>query len=92
MIRRAPTLIPMNDTDIQDVRNLVAKQKAEATAKQQITQKIQGAADKPYLDEDELSLLKQLNGAVSIKQERERRLGIEPGESCDVRQHQKIDI
>ncbi|KAI0028609.1 hypothetical protein K488DRAFT_58203 [Vararia minispora EC-137] len=29
MIRRTPTLIPMNDTDVQAIRNLLAQKKAE---------------------------------------------------------------
>lgn len=30
MIRRNPTLIPMSDLDVQDVRNLLAQKKAQA--------------------------------------------------------------
>ena len=29
MIRRNPTLIPMSDADVQDVRDMVAREKAE---------------------------------------------------------------
>ncbi|TFY58133.1 hypothetical protein EVG20_g8269 [Dentipellis fragilis] len=31
MIRRNPTLIPMTDADVQEIRDLVARRKAEAT-------------------------------------------------------------
>lgn len=36
MIRRNPTLIPMTDSDVQDIRDMVAKGKAEEQNKQNI--------------------------------------------------------
>ncbi|TRM69389.1 hypothetical protein BD626DRAFT_473913 [Schizophyllum amplum] len=32
MMRRQPTLIPMSESDVQEVRDMVAQQKAEAVA------------------------------------------------------------
>ena len=36
MIRRIPTMIPMSDADVQEIRDLVAEQKAHFDAKQKI--------------------------------------------------------
>ncbi|TFL01557.1 hypothetical protein BDV98DRAFT_567148 [Pterulicium gracile] len=77
MIRRNPTIIEMNDMDVQDVRDLVDKQRTEAQARQALIQRMKRAAQGP-LDEDGVSLMMQLKDAVNKQkeQERQRRLGM----------------
>lgn len=71
MIRRTPTLIPMSDLDVQDIRDMVALQQREAAAKQ---------TEKPKFipSEDDVEMNAQLR-AAGLKQERTRRLGLELG-------------
>ena len=77
MIRRNPTIIEMNDVDVQDVRDLVDKQRTEAQARQALIQRMKRAAQGP-LDEDGVNLMMQLKDAVNKQkeQERQRRLGM----------------
>jgi hypothetical protein len=51
MIRRNPTLVPMSDFDVQDIRDLVAFQKAEHTAKTRALALVKKALDKPQADD-----------------------------------------
>jgi hypothetical protein len=54
MIRRNPTLVPMSDLDVQDIRDLVASQKAEHTAKTRAQALVKKASDKPQADDGHL--------------------------------------
>jgi len=78
MIRRNPTLIPMSDSDVQDIRDIVARQKAEAYALQQAILRMKKIAEKP-LDEEDIQMLLQLKNTTTAR-EKEMRLGIQPGE------------
>jgi hypothetical protein len=49
MIRRTPTLIPMNDNDVQTVRNMQAQKKAIAVAAAQATDPKGKTKDAPDL-------------------------------------------
>jgi hypothetical protein len=77
MIRRNPTLIPMNDSDVEDVRAMVAKQKAEAERKHRAMARMKEMAERPTEVADE-PVLRQLKDIV---QERNVRLGIQKGGS-----------
>lgn len=81
MIRREPTMIPMSDSDVQDVRDLVATQTAEYDRKQQIMNQMKIMAERPLTDE-ELPILMRVARQEKDRLERERRLGIEPGTSA----------
>ena len=75
MIRRTPTLIPMNDSDVEDVRILVAKQKADGDRKQRAMARMKEMAGRPMENADE-RFLRQLKDVAQ-----EKRLGIQKGGS-----------
>jgi hypothetical protein len=77
MIRRTPTLIPLNDSDVEDVRNMVAKQKADGERKQRAMARMKEVAERP-LEAGDARVLRQLKDIV---QERNARLGIQKGAS-----------
>ncbi|KAJ7497474.1 hypothetical protein FB451DRAFT_1386719 [Mycena latifolia] len=56
MIRRNPTLISMSDLDVQDVRDLIAKQKTDAA----LMVKMKRMAENPDMDQEDLEMLDQL--------------------------------
>lgn len=78
MIRRNPTLIPMSDLDVQDIRDLVNKQKAEAMQAQLLVQKMKRIAENPTMQKEDVEMIEQLK-AATLRQERARRLGLIPG-------------
>lgn len=73
MIRRNPTLIPMSDSDVQDVRDMVAKQRVEDANLQRGLLKLRQASERT-LSDDEIQMVMQMKDA---HQEKERRLGIQ---------------
>lgn len=79
MIRREPTMIPMSDSDVQDVRDLVAGQMADYEKTQQILNKMKAMAERPPGDEDVPAFLQQKD-----RSEKDKRLGIQPGTSASV--------
>lgn len=83
MIRREPTMIPMSDSDVQDVRDLVAIQTAEYERKQQLMNQMKIMAERPLTDE-EVPILMHVARHEKDRLERERRLGMEPaGQTTD---------
>ncbi|KAJ7178367.1 hypothetical protein C8R43DRAFT_973112 [Mycena crocata] len=56
MIRRNPTLISMSDLDVQDVRDVIAKQKTDTA----LLQKMKRMADNPDMEKEDLEMLEQL--------------------------------
>jgi len=80
MIRREPTMIPMSDSDVQDVRDLVATQTADYARKQQLMNQMKIMAERPLTDE-EVPILMHVARQEKDRLERERRLGMEPGTS-----------
>jgi hypothetical protein len=80
MIRRSPTVIPMTDIDVQDVRDLVEKQRADAHKRQQVLQSMQRVVEQDgALDEDSVALLISMKAALNKEKEekeRQRRLGM----------------
>lgn len=82
MIRRTPTLIPMGDFDVQDVRDKLAKQKAEAVQHQQLIAKIKRIAENPNMEKEDYEVMEHLK-IVAARQEKARRLGLQPGMFTD---------
>ncbi|KAG6867861.1 hypothetical protein C0993_010087 [Termitomyces sp. T159_Od127] len=78
MIRRTPTLIPMGDFDVQDARDLFAKQKAEIVQQQQLLAKMKRIAQNPNMDREDYEVMDFLKTAVA-RQEKAKRLGLQPG-------------
>ena len=84
MIRRSPTMIPMTDADIQDVRDLVSKQKTLHETRQKVLLKMKKLTELPDPVAQETataSMFRQLTEKVREHDERHRRLGILPGKS-----------
>lgn len=77
MIRREPTMIPMSDSDVQDVRDLVAGQILEYEKVQQMMKQMKRMAERPLADE-EVPMLMHVAQRHTERLERERRLGIQP--------------
>ncbi|PPQ99459.1 hypothetical protein CVT24_005266 [Panaeolus cyanescens] len=79
MIRRNPTLIPMTDLDVQDIREVVAKQKAEQVNMQQ---QIRRFIENPPTTREEVELFEQLKIMYAQKEkERQRKYGFANGVS-----------
>jgi hypothetical protein len=76
MIRREPTMIPMSDSDVQDVRDLVTSQNTDM----QLLNHTKIMAERPLTDDD-VPLLLQAALQEKNRLERERRLGLEPGQT-----------
>lgn len=74
-------MIPMSDNDVQDVRDMVAKQRADDEQKKRAMLKMKDVAERPWKDED-VGLLLQLKDVVSVREEREKRLGMLAGQSA----------
>ncbi|KAF8813806.1 hypothetical protein BYT27DRAFT_7083278 [Phlegmacium glaucopus] len=81
MIRRNPTLIPMSDLDVQDVRDMVAKQRSDLQSRQQLIAKMKRLAESPNMSKDDMAMFEQLKEAIA--REKVKRLGLEPGMSDD---------
>lgn len=78
MIRRTPTMIPMSDDDVQEIRDRVAEQRAQFEAKQQKIAAVQKAVDEG--NEHSIPILKSI--IATARDERHKRLGIPvPGPS-----------
>lgn len=71
MIRREPTLIPMNDGDVQDVLAMIAKRLETLQSKAAIMKKIQSLAEGPGMSEE---MIRQLLFEMKAK-----RLGLDSG-------------
>jgi len=76
MIRRTPTMIPMSDDDVQEIRERVAEQKAQFEAKQKKMSALKKAVDEHNLNEHNMPMLKNI--LATTRDERHKRLGI-PG-------------
>ncbi|KAG2119902.1 uncharacterized protein F5147DRAFT_767364 [Suillus discolor] len=72
MIRRTPTMIPMSDADVQEIRDLVADQKSRFEAKQKTLLAMKKVAEHPIQPNDP----ETLPWFQLLVAERNRRLGI----------------
>lgn len=78
-------MIPMTDADVQDVRALVAQHKAAHDVRQKLNSKLKSLAESldPIGVPDQATtaaLFRQLADKARERDERERRLGIPPGQ------------
>ena len=74
MIRRNPTLISMGDSDVQDVRNMVAKKQAEAIQSPNSTANAKGKQAPP--PQPPAGAVHVTDEAKRRREVREERLGI----------------
>jgi len=87
MIRRNPTLIPLSDLEVQDVRDLYNKQKAEREKNEELLRKIKAFCQNPELLKEDPKMLESLEKFAEMKQkdkkqdEKAKRLGLDKGES-----------
>ncbi|KAL0068817.1 hypothetical protein AAF712_004147 [Marasmius tenuissimus] len=65
----------MTDNDVQDVRDMVAKQRAELALNKDMAEKMKKLADTPEVQSEDYLLIEQLKQAKQA--EREKRLGIQ---------------
>jgi hypothetical protein len=73
MIRREPTLLSMTDLDVQDVRDMVAEQKAELANHQALLAKMRRLADNPNLTKEDVEMFDRFKDGVS----KAKRLGLD---------------
>ncbi|KAJ6500135.1 hypothetical protein C8R47DRAFT_1110576 [Mycena vitilis] len=71
MIRRSPTLINMSDLDVQDVRDVVAKQKVDSA----LMLKMKRMAENPALEAEDMEMIEQLKARYADRPEKR---GIRP--------------
>jgi hypothetical protein len=70
----------MGDSDVQDVRDMVASRKAEDHALYNAIQRIKKIPEKP-LDEEDMQMLLQLKDVVKTRRDQPIRLGVQPSGS-----------
>ncbi|KAL4080240.1 hypothetical protein V8B97DRAFT_2002703 [Scleroderma yunnanense] len=93
MLRRPPTMIPMNDSDVQEIRELVAQQKAQFEQKQRTLLQMKKIAERPFTADDPqaVAFLRLMSERAKArereKEERNRRLGIPPGQGSSSCMH-----
>jgi hypothetical protein len=78
MIRREPTLISMTDSDVQDVRDKVAKQKAEMASHQALISKMKRLADNPNMTNEDREVYEQMKKSLN-ERSKAKRLGLDAG-------------
>jgi hypothetical protein len=82
MIRRPPTLIPMVEDDLADMRQLVEKQREEYEDRVKSFQKMKELVERPASEDDSqhfAELMELLRDDEIRERERQRKLGILPG-------------
>jgi hypothetical protein len=83
MIRRTPTLIPLSDLEIQDIRDMYNKQKAEREKQEELLRKIKMFTQNPELLKEDPQMLEYLNKNLVAKQkdkkqeDKAKRLGLD---------------
>ncbi|KAF8160799.1 hypothetical protein B0H34DRAFT_698113 [Crassisporium funariophilum] len=78
MIRRNPTMIPMSDLDVQDVRDMVAKQKSDLEKHQQLMVKMKRLAETSTMTKEDMEMFDHLKEAIARGSEKDKRLGLKP--------------
>lgn len=82
MIRREPTMIPMSDSDVQDVRELVAEQ--VAVTQNMLKDMMTRMENANSSTDEELPALMQAAQKEKDRVERERRLGMQTGTNASI--------
>ncbi|KAJ7838701.1 hypothetical protein B0H13DRAFT_2367275 [Mycena leptocephala] len=67
MIRRSPTLISMSDLDVQEVRDVIAKQKTDSA----LMLKMKRMAENPAMDNEDMEMLDQLKARYGDREKRD---------------------
>lgn len=70
----------MSDLDVQDVRDMVAKQRSDLQNQQQLMAKVKRLAEEPNMSKDDMYMLEQLKEAMA-RADKAKRLGLEPEKS-----------
>ncbi|KIK67223.1 hypothetical protein GYMLUDRAFT_37301 [Collybiopsis luxurians FD-317 M1] len=78
MIRRNPTLIPMNDNDVQDIRDIVTREKVDPTGEQTLAMKMKRMADNPNLTAEDYQMLESMK---KWKEREEIERNVKPAET-----------
>ncbi|KAJ3567590.1 hypothetical protein NP233_g6279 [Leucocoprinus birnbaumii] len=87
MIRRDPTLIPLSDLEIQDVRDMYRKQRADREKHEELLRKIKMFSQNPELLKDDPQMIEYLNKSFATKQKEKKqedkvkRLGLDEDSS-----------
>ncbi|KAG6920306.1 hypothetical protein DXG01_005075 [Tephrocybe rancida] len=68
----------MGDFDVQDIRDQLAKQRAEAAQHQQLMLKVKRIAQNPSMEKEDYEVMDYLKIAAA-RQEKAKRLGLQPG-------------
>ena len=81
MIRHTPTMIPMTDLDVQDVRDMVTKQKMETQKTHSLMLKLKRMSENPNMTEEDKQMFMDITSGLSaLKDNKAKRLGLEPGQ------------
>ncbi|KIJ67980.1 hypothetical protein HYDPIDRAFT_107538 [Hydnomerulius pinastri MD-312] len=75
-------MISMSDSDVQDIRELVAQQKAQYDQKQKTLLQMKKISERPFTEDNPaaMAFLKQMSDRAREREERNKRLGIPPGQ------------
>jgi len=68
----------MSDLDVQDVRDMVAKQRSDLQSHQQLMAKMKRLAENPNMSKDDMDMFEQLKEAMA-RTEKAKRLGLDTG-------------
>ncbi|KAF9263324.1 hypothetical protein L218DRAFT_959342, partial [Marasmius fiardii PR-910] len=67
----------MTDNDVQDVRDMVAQQRAEAAYEKEMAEKLKKLADTADMQPEDFAMLEQLKQVQDKQTEKEKRLGLQ---------------
>lgn len=67
----------MSDYDVQDIRDMLAKQKGEALQQQQLLLRMKRLAENPTMQKEDLEIMEQFKAAAA-RYGKAKRLGLEP--------------
>lgn len=83
MIRRNPTLIPLSDLEIQDVRDMYNEQKMEREKQEELLRKVKMISQNPELLKEDPQMLDNLTKGMAVtlkdkkQEDKAKRLGLD---------------
>lgn len=83
MIRRNPTLIPLSDLEIQDVRDIYNEQKMEREKQEELLRKVKMVSQNPELLKEDPQMLDSLTKGMAVtlkdkkQEDKAKRLGLD---------------